>query len=81
MLDVIAKSKKFKYERQKEKEVLLNEFEKFDDEFKAIRALTKNYDRTQDQKVVFFPNKNVVFQYFLFLNLVEFFLVKCFYLV
>ena len=48
---MIAKSKKFKYERQKEKEQLLNEFEKFDEEFKAIRSLTKDFDRTADQKV------------------------------
>ena len=50
---MIAKSKKFKYERQKEKEQLLNEFEKFDEEFKAIRSLTKDFDRTADQKVSF----------------------------
>ena len=48
---MIAKSKKFKYERQKEKEQLLNEFEKFDEEFKSIRSLTKDFDRTADQKV------------------------------
>ena len=50
---MIAKSKKFKYERQKEKEQLLNEFEKFDEEFKSIRSLTKDFDRTADQKVCF----------------------------
>merc|ERR1711962_946627 len=50
MLDVIAKSKKFKYERQKEKEQLITEFEKFDEEFKSIRNLTKDFDRTADQK-------------------------------
>merc|ERR1712131_400374 len=37
-------------ERQKEKEQLLNEFEKFDEEFKSIRNLTKDFDRTADQK-------------------------------
>ena len=51
MLDVIAKSKKFKFERQKEKEILTDQFEKFDQEFKNIQKITKNFNRTDDQKV------------------------------
>ena len=51
MLDVIAKSKKYKYERQKEKEIQTDQFEKFDEEFKTISKMTKSYNRTDDQKV------------------------------
>ena len=51
MLDVIAKSKKFKYDRQREKEELTNQFEKLDEEFKLIRGLTQHLDRTADDKV------------------------------
>ena len=46
MLDVIAKSKKHKFERQQEKEQMLNDFEKFDEQFKQIRQLTANLERT-----------------------------------
>ena len=46
MLDVIAKSKKHKFERQQEKEQMLNDFEKFDEQFKQIRKLTANLERT-----------------------------------
>ena len=46
MLDVIAKSKKHKFERQQEKDKMLNEFEKFDEQFKQIRKLTAGLERT-----------------------------------
>ena len=45
-MDVIAKSKKHKFERQQEKEQMLNDFEKFDEEFKQIRQLTAKLERT-----------------------------------
>lgn len=46
MLDVIAKAKKHKYERQAEKDKMLNEFEQFDEQFKHIRKLTANLERS-----------------------------------
>ena len=46
MLDVIAKSKKHKFERQQEKDQMLNEFEKFDEQFKQIRKLTAGLERS-----------------------------------
>ena len=45
MLDVIAKAKKHKYERQAEKDKMLNEFEQFDEQFKHIRKLTATLER------------------------------------
>jgi len=50
MLDVIAKAKKHKYERQAEKDKMLNEFEQFDEQFKHIRKLTATLERNADQK-------------------------------
>ena len=51
MLDVIAKSKKFKYERQKESEQTKDAFEKLDNDFKDIAKLTGQFVRDDDAKV------------------------------
>ena len=50
MLDVIAKSKKAKFERQKAKEDITNEFEKLDSNYSAILKMTSGFNRTDDQK-------------------------------
>ena len=51
MLDVIAKSKKFKYERQKEKEEVSNAFEQLDANYKNILQMTSKFARNEDDKV------------------------------
>lgn len=51
MLDVIAKSKKFKYERQKEKEEVTNAFEQLDANYKNILQMTSKFARNEDDKV------------------------------
>ena len=51
MLDVIAKSKKFKYERQQEREKVTDAFEKLDQNYSMISKMASKYSRTNDDKV------------------------------
>ena len=50
MLDVIAKSKKHKFERQQQKEAQQNDFEKLDSSYSSILKLTSKMTRTNDDK-------------------------------
>ena len=50
MLDVIAKSKKHKFERQQQKEAQQTDFEKLDSGYRDILKLTAGMTRTNDNK-------------------------------
>ncbi len=50
MLDVIAKSKKHKFERQQQKEAQQTDFEKLDSGYRDILKLTAKMTRTNDNK-------------------------------
>ena len=65
MLDVIAKAKKYKYERQQEKEEISNTFENLDKNYSNILKMTSQFNRSDDNKVTFKCSKKNVLYFFL----------------